>query len=120
MYIANCNGDFECHSWQELENIMKKCSLKPFDDIWINKDVDYPCLAILINENYACVHYFLNDAGDMWQSVGYGDKDVVFVSNGDKSDMPADCVISLDKAIECAKEFYHTLDRPSCIEWRRL
>lgn len=85
-----------------------------------NGDTDYPCLAILINGTYACVHYFLNDEGDMWQSVGYGDKDIAFMSNGAKSDMPADSVISLDKAIECAKQFFETPGRPDCIEWREL
>lgn len=120
MNIANCNGDSECHSWHELEKFLKNSSTNPFDDIWLNRVTDYPCLAILINGNYACIHYFLNDEGDMWQSVGYGDKDVTFVSNGDKSDMPADSVVSLDKAIECAKQFFDISDKPTCIEWREL
>lgn len=120
MNIANCNGDFECHLWNELESLIRNSALNPFDDIWLNRGADYPCLAILINRTYACVHYFLNGEGDMWQSVGYGDKDVAFISNGDKSDMPADSVIPLDKAIECAKYFYDTLDKPNCIEWREL
>lgn len=120
MNIAKCNGDFKCHSWHELENLIRNSALNPFDDIWLNGDTDYPCLAILINGNYACVHYFLNDEGNMWQSVGYGDKDVAFVSNGDQSDMPADSVISLEKAMECVKQFYDTSDKPNCIEWREL
>lgn len=115
MNIANCNGDCECHSWYELESLIKKGSLNPFDDIWLNGSANYPCLAILINEKDACVHYFLNDEGDTWQSVGYEDKEVAFISNGG-----ADCIISLDKAIECARQFYSTLDRPTCIEWREL
>lgn len=120
MNIANCNGDFECQSGDELENLIKKSSLNPFDDIWLNGSADYPCLSILINGSYACVHYFLNDEGDVWQSIGHDDKDVTFVSNGDRSDLPADCIISLDRAVECARQFYDTLDRPTCIEWREL
>ncbi len=120
MHIANGNGDFECHSWMELENFIRNSASNPFDDIWLSKNTDYPCLAILINGTFACVHYFLNDRGDMWQSVGYGDVDVTFVSNGDRTALPADCVILLDKAIECAKQFYDTPDKPDCIEWREL
>lgn len=120
MNIANNNGNFECHSWHELENLIKKSSLNPFDDIWLSGDTEYPCLAILINGKYACVHYFLNDEGDIWQSVGYGDKDIAFFSNGEKSEMPADAVISLDKALGCAKQFYEASEMPGCIEWREL
>lgn len=121
MHIANCNGNFECHSWTELEDFIRKSSSNPFDDIWLNGKADYPCLAILLNGTYTCVHYFLNAHGDMWQSVGYGNKDVTFVSsNNDRANMPADCIISLDKAIECAKQFYDTPDKPNCIDWREL
>lgn len=121
MNFANHEGDFECHTWEELEKLIRKSSFSPFDDIWINGNTEYPCLAILLNGNYACVHYFLNDQGDMWQSVGHGDIDVAFVAgNGDKSDMPSDCVISLEEAIDCAKQFYDTLEKPTCIEWREL
>ena len=120
MKISNCNGEFDCHSWQELEQLIKKSSLNPPDDLWISENTEYPCLSILINGNYACVHYFLDDEGDMWQSVGDGDKDVTFVINGGKSDLPADSVIPLEKAIECARQFYDTLDKPTCLEWREL
>lgn len=120
MQIANCNGDFECSSWKELEDLIRKSALNPLDDIWLSgDDEEEPCLAILLNGKDACVHYFY-DEGDMWQSVGYGDKAVEFVSNGEKSKMPADAVISLEQALECAKQFYDTLDRPDCVEWREL
>ena len=120
MNVENCNGTIQCHSWNELENLIWKSSSNPFDDIWISRNSAYPCLAILLNGKDACVHYFLNDNGDMWQSVGYGNKDVTFLHNGEESDMPADCIISLDKAIDCAKQFYLTSDLPNCIEWQEL
>ena len=120
MNVTNCNGDFEVHSWSELENIIEQSTSNRFDDIWISVETNYPCLAVLINGNYACVHYFLNDEGDMWQSVGYGEKDISFVSNGDSVDMPANSIISLGKALECAKQFFYTSEKPTCIEWREL
>uniref|UniRef100_UPI004056042B Imm1 family immunity protein n=1 Tax=Agathobacter sp. TaxID=2021311 RepID=UPI004056042B len=120
MNIANENGDFICNSWDELENLIRKSTDNPYDDIWIYGDMEYPCLGIWIHGDDTCVHYFLNDQGDMWQSVGYGDKDIAFMSNGETSYMPANCVISLDKALACAKQFYETLKRPDCTEWREL
>lgn len=85
MNIANCNGDFQCESWNELKDFIVKSARNPYDDIWLNGDNEYPCLAILINGTYACVHYFLNDEGDMWQSIGYGTEDIVFFCNGEKT-----------------------------------
>lgn len=120
MKIAYSGGDYECFSWYELEKLMRKSALNPFDDIWISGDLEYPCLAILIHGNDACVHYFLNETGDMWQAVGHGSQDVAFVSNGEKSDMPANAVVSLEQAIACARQFFDDLDRPKCMEWRAL
>lgn len=120
MNISNCNGDFEIYNWETLKKIIEESSTYPYDDIWIYDETEYPCLAILINSGFACVHYFLNDNGDMWQSVGYGNEAIKFEINGEKTDMPADAVVSLDVAIECAKQFYETHTRPICIEWREL
>lgn len=63
MNIACNNGDFELYSKQDIEKLLRKSSLNPYDDIWISGEKDYPCLAILINGAYACVHYFLNEDG---------------------------------------------------------
>lgn len=120
MIIESHKGEFECHSWTELENFIKESALNPFDDIWIRREHAYPCLAILVNGEFACVHYFLNDNGDMWQSVGSGDEDVTFICGGEESELPADAVISIREAIECAKEFYESPQRPRCTEWRDL
>lgn len=56
----------------------------------------------------------------MWQSIGYGTEDIVFFCNGEKTELPADAVISLDEAIECARQFFEILNKPDCIEWREL
>ena len=46
--------------------------------------------------------------------------DILFISNGDKLEMPANAVVSSTTAIECAKQFYETQEKPDCIEWREL
>ena len=121
MNIACNNGDFELYSKQDIEKLLRKSSLNPYDDIWISGEKDYPCLAILINGAYACVHYFLNEDGDMWQSIGDCEQDILFSTNGEEpAAMPGDCVISLEKAIQCAVSFFYTVQRPACIAWREL
>lgn len=120
MYIENCHGAFESHSWDLIRESILLSASNPLDDIWLNGDHDYPCLAILVNGNKTCIHYFLDSNGNMLQSIGYGNTDVAFGTNGEKTIMPANAVISLDKAIECAKQFFDTGERPNCIEWRFL
>ena len=90
MNIACCNGDFECNSWEEIEEFIRKSSGNPYDDIWIcEEDEEYPCLAMLINGEHVCVHWY-------------------------------DDVVSLEEALQCAKQFFDTQEQPDCIEWREL
>lgn len=120
MNVVTNNGNVECRTPHEVENIIINSSFNPFDDIWISGTEKYPCLAILLNGSFACVHYFLNEYGDMWQSSGNQDEDVEFVIGGEKSEMPADTIIPLEKAIECVNQFWNSNEIPTCIEWREL
>lgn len=122
MNVANNKGDFECKTKQELETMIRESAKNPYDDIWISDRAGgYPCLTILVHGNDACVHYFLNENGDMWQSVGRAEDDTVFASGGGEPDFaPREATISLDKAIECMNIFFDTHQRPDCIEWRKL
>ena len=121
MKIASNSGDHEFQTREETADFIRKSALNPYDDIWICGTEDYPCLAILVNGDLACVHYFLNDQGDMWQSVGNREEDVLFRVIGEApGSMPGDCVISLDEAIACVNQFFDTLQRPDCIKWREL
>ena len=122
MNVANANGDQKCATKQELEILIRNSALNPYDDIWISEmEAGYPCLTMLVNGNFACAHYFLNENGDMWQSVGDCEQEVTFKATGEApSTMPGNCVISLDTAIKCMEEFFDTHKRPNCIEWREL
>ena len=122
MKVGNAGGDWECASKRELEILIRNSALNPYDDIWISEmEAGFPCLAILVNGNFSCVHYFLNDKGDMWQSVGDFEQEVTFKVTGEAPGlMPGNCVISLDTAIKCMEIFFDTHKRPDCIEWREL
>ncbi len=90
------------------------------DDIWISGDEKYPCLGILVNGVHACVHFFEDDSGTMWQSRGMYEKAVIFLAGGVEWEAPADAVVSLDAALHCAEAFWETGKRPGCIEWLEL
>ena len=121
MKIFTNSGELEAQTKEELENIIRKSALNPYDDIWICGEEKYPCLAILVNGMKACVHFFLNDTGDMWQSAGDWDEDVPFAVYGEQpSLMPGSCVVSLDEAIRCAGQFFDTGQQPDCIGWNEL
>lgn len=118
--VASNSGDISCRTVEEAEERIRKSSANPYDDIWISGEEEFPCLALLVNGNLASLHYFLNDKGDMWQSLGDYREDTEFVAGGQKTIMPAECVISMEKALECVRQFCENFERPDCIEWNEL
>lgn len=121
MYISSNIGNYECYTIDEMKGYILKCAENVFDELWISKDKnDYPILVILINDNYACLHFFIDDKGTVFQSVGYGYEDMSFKLNNDEIIMPANSVILLDDAIKCAEQFFINCDKPNCIKWSSL
>lgn len=120
MKIANNNGDFEISAKEEIETFVRESAENPFDELWVWREEEYPCLGILINGQYAVVDYFQEEDGDMWQSSGCLEENVEFRCGGDVSEMPGSEVIPLEKAIACIKEFFDSPARPECIEWNEL
>lgn len=125
--VATQQGDFifrdsVMDNVQELVTFIRgRRETFPVDEFWINSEEDaYPCLSLLTNGEYANLNYFLNEAGDMWQSLGNLDKEVTFLAAGIEWPAPADTVIPFETAIQCVEEFCHTLSRPTGIEWQAL
>ena len=112
--ISTVHGDKVCRSKSEVEKIILN-SLN--DDIWLNIGSEYPCLAILVNGKYACVHYFENNNGVSFQSVGDINKEITFIAGGTEWTAPPEAVVTLGDAVMCAEFFIDTLSRPECIEW---
>lgn len=121
MHIANSNGDFDLQLKQEIETMIRESAFNTCDDIWISGVDEFPALTLLVNGNYACVHYFINDTGDVWQSVGDCNQDIIFkTGDGNPEFAPIGATISLEKAIECMRLFFDNLQKPDCIQWREL
>ena len=114
-------GDVTCNSKEEIAEIIKCGSALPEgDEIWLGGDDEYPCLTLLVKGQYACVHYFLNQDGDIWQSYSDFDREVTFLAGGDEWTAPEDTIVSLEDALKCMEEFFDSMKRPECIEWQEL
>lgn len=121
MYISSNNGNYECYTIDEMKGYILQCAENVFDEIWISKDKNNcPILVVLINDNHACLHFFIDDKGTVFQSIGYGYEDMSFKLNNDEIIMPANSIILLDDAIKCAEQFFIDYDKPNCIKWRSL
>ncbi len=110
-----------CYNDNEIEQIIKKYADNPLDDIWISGENEYPCLAILVNEELACIHYFASEK-EHYQSVGNEESDdtTKFYAGGEIVELPSYTVVPLSLAIECAKQFFKSNNRPSRIKWNEI
>lgn len=119
MNLGSNEGDFQYETKEGIIEHIKRSSALPLDDISISGENEFPCLSILINGNYACVHFFEKE-GVMWQSFSNFTRKIIFMAGGVEWEAPADTVISIESAILCAIEFFDTMKKPICIEWQEL
>lgn len=118
MNVVTNNGDFIIDTIDEIIQLILRTSKQSCDEIWVSR-TDYPCIAVLINGNYANIHFFLNSEGDIWQTVG-NNNDMQFIISGETQVLPGEYIISLEKAIEVVKEFCISMVKPKCVEWEEL
>lgn len=122
MRVSTTNGENLCQSKAEITELIKRgATLPDGDELWISsEETEYPCLAILAKGGYACVHYFQNEDGEVWQSCGDCDEEVTFLAGGEAWTAPEYVIIPLEKVIYCMEEFWNTQERPASIEWEAL
>lgn len=122
MLLSTANGDIICHGKAEIAELIRQgAALTQGDEIWISdSEQPYPCLSILMKGSHACVHYFQNDDGEVWQSCGDFDEEVTFLAGGEAWTAPEYVIIPLEQAIDGMEEFWDTLERPKCIKWDSL
>lgn len=122
MQISASQGNITYYSTEKIVQMIRQsaASVRLTDDIWISGTSEYPCLCIMVNGDYTCIHYFADGNGTMWQSFSEFQKEIVFLAGGEEWSAPADTIVSLEKAIQCAEMFCSDLKRPACIEWQSL
>lgn len=122
MFVSSNLGTIQCITISEYEERIKKCiKYNPGNEIWCSctEDPDYyPRLAILVRGEDAVVNYFSDD--EMFASVGDLSKDGEVEFENSQYEVAAHQVIPSMAALECALQFFHSQERPSCIEWEEL
>ncbi|MES2951453.1 MAG: hypothetical protein V4858_23220 [Pseudomonadota bacterium] len=87
-------------------------------------DSEGPCLAVMVKNEVACVHYFPNREHPGFYSVGPTEdweNHVSFVAdNHESTPVPVAMVIPWAKAETAAEEFFQAKGKPVSLEWREL
>ncbi|MDE7178131.1 MAG: hypothetical protein K2O59_09965 [Lachnospiraceae bacterium] len=118
--ISTNRGEFTFQSADDVIRFIQTVALEN-TDIWIRGEKPYPCVAVCVSGEYAAIHFFQNDAGEMWLS--YNDKNqiqVTFIAGGEEWKPDVDAIITINDAFSCIREFLETYERPSCIQWQEL
>ena len=81
----------------------------------------YPMLDVLVQDQYAVVHYWSREgiAGDQAVSTLTDDPAEVEFSHSDVL-VPGSVVIDVETANACVQQFAETLSRPTVVEWAEL
>lgn len=123
MYIASNSGDFECNNIEEFTDKLKECfKTENGNEIWcsIHKDEEFPCIALLVGQAGAVVNFFSENNEEQFVSVGSQEKEEVVEFLGGRYEIDSCQIISNEKAIECALEFFKTRQKPEVIKWDEL
>jgi len=114
-------GEVDVCSDSEIEKIILECATG-LDEILIYGNNEFPYLSLLVNGERAVLHYFSSEQCGSYQSVGNDgiDEATKFMIAGDMWTAPNYAVVPLSSAIECAKQFAKTQQRPSYIGWNEL
>lgn len=115
--VSTINSDTVCRSKSAVREIITG---NPYNDITISFESEYPQLAVLINENYACIHYFTENK--IFQSVGDVNKEITFIAGGTEWTAPPEAVLDIKDAIANINLFCEKMGLPDCSkeEWTEL
>ncbi len=113
VYIKNDEVDII-----DFVQMINKYTIIKENEIWIFDDSKkYPCLSLLLNNDYVAVHYFRDDS-DVG-SISINEDTLVSNEFVEFNDICLDkkYIINRNKAVECIYQFVVDGKRPSCIDW---
>ena len=115
MRVSHFGGAIECGTIEELVN-----------EFLLSGDKRFPCLAIMVNNEYAVLTFFPENEDCLFQSIGEGtalnpDETSIFYTGTQDQETQIwnEFVIPFAKAREAATEFFASLSLPVCIEWSK-
>jgi len=120
---------FVCHEYldyEEYEQQIRQILYAGQDNeihLYHEESTDDPCtLSILVKGRQAVVNYFSEDNEEIFASIGDlgREDDFRWQIGGNDYSVAGYQILSIEKALQCASAFFHTQEKPSCIEWEEL
>lgn len=127
MIIEHFEGKNECNSLDNIDDILTRRTHKGVNEFIIHGEQEFPYMVVLVNNNYAYLHFYKEDDDPGFRSIG-GDTDLekdgdsIFYTNTDNEEVSIEnvSVVPFSNALMAVKQFFETRDMPKCIEWDEL
>ncbi|WP_324822877.1 Imm1 family immunity protein [Sinanaerobacter sp. ZZT-01] len=127
MRIEHFEGKNECNHVDDIEEILIRRTDKGVNEFIIRGEHEFPYMAVLVNHDYAYLHYYKADDSPGFRSIGGNinlekEKDIIFYTNTDQEEVSIETVSVLpsSSAVQAVKQFFETCHMPKCIEWEEL
>ena len=127
MKVSHFGGIVDCETINSMLSILNLRYGKGVNEFWIYGEDRFPCLAILVNNDYANLTYFPEDGHPGFQSIAMDTdlnmKDIsIFYTNtpDEEIEIDNDAIVPFSRAVEATKEFFTSLSLPTCLKWLEL
>ena len=126
MIVHDFNGKTKCNNLIELQEVLKHRSIKNSNEFELRSELEYPFLIVLIKEEFACVHYFMdeNDCGHYAyvDNNGINEEYIVFNigSENFETEISKNLVIPVEQAYTAAIDFFNTCKMSEKMKWFEL
>ena len=128
MEIEHFGGKMRCNNLETLDNLLSTRYGKGVNEFWIYGENKFPHMGILVNGDFAYIHYFQAEDQPGFRSVGTVAKlnenvFSVFYTNtiDEEIQISTDAVVLFPIALAAAKEFFlNPFEMPKNLEWFEL
>ncbi len=136
MNICDFAGSYEVSNVRTLTALLKERYEHNANHFWMSHQADGkpPQLALAVKDALAYLHYFPRESDPGFSSRGSlartleGEMTTFFLGAPvcgeprvvEKIQVTNDSIVSFAAALEAAREFFRTAQRPRCVKWRRL
>jgi hypothetical protein len=124
MKIYHFGGMVNCKTIEELNSTLNMRYGAGVNEFLISGEEKYPCLSIMVNNEYATMTFFSKDEDGLYQSIGedtelnLDEMSVFYFGTQDQeTQVWNEFVIPFAKAKEAAVEFFTSLSLPASVEW---
>ncbi len=127
MKVSHFGGTVDCETMDAFEAVLNMRYGTEVNEFWIYDKEKNPCLAILVNHEYANLTYFPEDGHPGFQSVGRNpDLNLrgmtIFYTNTpyEEIEVSNDAIVRFFQSAGSGKRVFMSLTQPTCIEWLEL